>query len=73
VEDAGAESLPFFPALDAYVLTLHDAQTKVADCRRTAANKDIGSGMGICSRDSDAFVTPPRSSIITLFAFSSNI
>lgn len=51
MEDAGVESLPFFPALDAYVLTLHVAQTKVVDCRRTAANKDIGGGMGICSCD----------------------
>ena len=45
MEEAGAEDLPFFPAFAAYVLTLHDAQTKVVDCRRTAASKDIGSGM----------------------------
>lgn len=47
--EAGVDDLPFFPALAAYVLTLHDAQTKVEDCRRTAASKDIGGGMGMCS------------------------
>lgn len=49
--------LPFFPAFAAYVLTLHDAQTKVEDCRRTAASKDIGGGMGMCRCDCNASVT----------------
>ena len=47
VEGSGPEERwVFFPALAAYVLTLHDAQTKVVDCRRTATSKDIGGGMG---------------------------
>lgn len=57
MEEAGVGVLPFFPALAAYVLTLHDAQTKVGYCRRTAASKDIEGGMGICGCDSDASVT----------------
>lgn len=48
MEEDGAESLFFFPALAAYVLVLHDAQTKVVDCRRTATSKDIGGGMAMC-------------------------
>ena len=48
MEEAGAELLAFFSALVAYVLILHDAQTKVVDCRRTAASKDIGGGMEMC-------------------------
>ena len=58
--EAGAEPLPFFSAFVAYVLILHDAQTKVVDCRRTAANKVIGGGMGICVRDSHT-LSPPKS------------
>ena len=69
MEEAGAESLPFFPALAAYVLTLHDVQTKVVDCRRTAANNDIGSGMGIFGCDCYASVTPHLSSILDHFTF----
>lgn len=51
------EPLPFFPALAAYVRTLHDAQTKAVDCRRAAASRVIGDGVGICGRDSHASVT----------------
>ena len=54
-----AGDLPFFPTLAAYVLTLHDAHTKVEDCRRTAVSKDIGGGM--CRCDSNASVTPSPS------------
>ena len=71
VEEAGEEDLPFFSALVAYVLTLHDAQTKVEDCRRAAASKDIGGGMGMRGCDSNASVTrfrpSLRSSIISFF------
>jgi len=57
VGEAGADPLPFFPALAAYSLTLHDALTKVVVFRRTAANKDIGDGMGMRGCDSHASVT----------------
>jgi hypothetical protein len=57
VGEAGAVPLSFFPALAAYALNLHDAQTKLVDCRRTAASKDIGDGMGMYGCDGHAFVT----------------
>ena len=45
-EEVGVEvPRPFFPtALAAYVLTLHDTQTWVVECRRATASKDIGGG-----------------------------
>jgi hypothetical protein len=58
--------------LTAYALTLRDVQAKVVDCRRTAASKDIESGIGIQSGRGDSHkpVTFPgllRSPIISFF------
>lgn len=57
MREAEADSLPFFSAFAAYVLTLHDTQTKVVDCRRTAVSNVIGGGMGGFRCDGNASVT----------------
>jgi hypothetical protein len=68
--EAGAEVRRFFvPTLAAYVLTVHDTQTKVVDCRRAAASKDIRGG-NTDGGDRHASVTsalPLQTSIISTF------